>query len=223
MKKMVGILAIMISGCATPPGAGVFHYDSTAIEISENGHCAGRSDGVQARVEIGNNGEFLYDSGGIRARGTCRTVSENVIAAQVQIKELKLTLIGKERSMEWIPRKQEEWILYLQPKDGVCKRFGDPTSARLWKEFQDRKATACLLIGEVKSPGVYSCPSSTTIALLLADAGGFCSYAIGRETRIIRGTETAVIDAVAMFRGKTNDVAVLPSDIVLVPSCRHTL
>ncbi|OGQ05999.1 MAG: hypothetical protein A2W61_06150 [Deltaproteobacteria bacterium RIFCSPLOWO2_01_44_7] len=79
-----------------------------------------------------------------------------------------------------------------------------------------------ILLGEVKSPGVYSPPGGSNIIDLIALAGGFTNDAVKKGTILIRGglqqPEIYRLNLARILKGDlSQNIALASSDIVYVP------
>lgn len=82
------------------------------------------------------------------------------------------------------------------------------------------------ILGEVRNPGVYDLDKETNhLFELIAMSGGTESYANLKYVKIIRQQDTSIHEAILDLRNQSNyltqDIQLMPSDVVIIPSKKY--
>jgi len=89
----------------------------------------------------------------------------------------------------------------------------------------ERKEKFFYVLGDVEKPGAYSMQNGehVTLSKAIATAGGVMPSAAGNKTTIMRPNADGItatqinVDAIAVLKGKRQDITVNENDVVLVP------
>ena len=219
MKSYTALVAALcIAGCASPvpPPVGTYRYSWTTIDLRQYPPI----EEVHAEtLEIKADGTLEYSTEPMRrAVGSFRVVGSNALHAAVEVQEVRLSLIGRERKKEWVPRQHETRDFYLDPRARTFSTY--PTRGYLRKVGKGRsdskENTHCCVAGAVKHPGRIECPARTPIESIVSRAGRFTSRANPRHMKIIRDDVHITFDPAAVPEGHVENTLIRPGDLVIV-------
>lgn len=200
-ERIFALMLLTLAGCATvPPPVGKYQCGTSELEI-------------------GPEGKISYSGAVQRARGTCRVLGGDVIAAVVEIEEMKLSVTGSERSTEWVARGDTPLFFCVDKENRTFKRFRRAETAKRYSAFLEQQDTCCLVEGMVTIPGPQECPTPLPLTQVILRAGGILEDASPKDVGITRGDTKRVVDLAAITKQNADDVLVQAGDIVIVPGC----
>jgi len=214
----IPVVAVCIAGCASPlpTPVGTYRHSWTTVDLRQNPPI---EEVHTQTLEIGADGRLEFRSEPMqRAVGTFCVMGSSTLRAAVETQEVRLSLIGRERKMEWVPREHATWYLRLDPLARTFSRYYTRKSSREADKERDRtqRTTHCLVSGAVKCPGEIECPVPTPVESILSRAGGFTSRANPRHMTIIRDDTHITFDPTAVREDQIESTLVRPGDLVIV-------
>jgi len=168
-------------------------------------------------LELRAHRSLRYTNGLTRGDGHWVPAFSNVVATTLQMQEWHGTMTGKASKVEWVPYATQDFFFCVSPDAGNFRTFRTQREAEDFSVFQDCRTTHCLVSGKVAKPGVYQVTANSTVKSLVQAAGGLAPHAWQTHMIIRRSGGEVIANLWRILENETNDVSVLPGDMIVVP------